>query len=153
MFKYVIAIVLLPAFAWAQPAQTPQPATRATFVSTGEAKWDVYVDKQAACPTPCTLALFPLQFVALRTQEENPIRLDVGYMPAGDVMVTARPLNGGLYAGGIVMTSFAGMGLATGITLTAVGCSTDHRGLCTAGLITTIPSAVGLYAGIYMMRR
>ena len=89
----------------------------------------------------------------LRSQERNPIRLDVGYLPQGDLMVTAKPLSNGLYAGGIVMTTFAGMGLATGITLTAVGCSTDHPTMCKAGLITAVPSAVGLYLGIYWMRK
>jgi hypothetical protein len=64
-----------------------------------------------------------IHHIALRTQERNPIRLDVGYLPRGDVMMTAKPLSQGLYAGGIVMTTFAGMGIATGVTLTAVGCS------------------------------
>jgi hypothetical protein len=139
----------------AQPQAQPQPnaPTRATFVSTGEAKWDVWIDQQPACATPCTVPVMPLQFIALRTQERNPVRLDVGYLPGGDLMVTAKPMSDGLYAGGIVMTSFAGMGLATGITLTAVGCSTDHPGLCKAGLITTVPSAIGLYLGIHWMRK
>ncbi len=139
----------------AQPQAQPQPqaATRATFVSTGEARWDVYVDQQPACATPCTIGVMPLQFVALRTQENNPIRLDVGYLPQGDLMVTAEPFSNGLYAGGIVMTTFSGMGLATGITLTAVGCSTDHPTMCKAGIITSIPSAIGLYLGIHWMRK
>jgi hypothetical protein len=146
-----------PAMAPQPPPQQPQlqqnPPTRATFVSTGEERWDVWVDQQPACATPCTIGVLPLQFVALRTQERNPIRLDVGYLPQGDLMVTAKPLSQGLYAGGIVMTTFAGMGVATGITLTAVGCSTDHPTMCKAGLITAVPSAVGLYLGIYWMRR
>jgi hypothetical protein len=137
----------------AQQYPQPQAPTRATFVSTGEARWDVYVDQQPACATPCTIGVSPLQFVVLRTQEANPIRLDVGNLPQGDLMVSAKPFSNGLYAGGIVMTTFAGMGLATGITLTAVGCSTDHPTMCKAGLITAVPSAIGLYFGIHWMRR
>jgi len=137
----------------AMPPQQQNAPTRATFVSTGETKWDVWIDQQPACATPCTLPVMPLQFIALRTQERNPIRLDVGYLPQGDLMVSAKPLSNGLYAGGIVMTSFAGMGLATGITLTAIGCSTDHPNLCKAGIVTAVPSAVGLYLGIYWMRK
>jgi hypothetical protein len=138
-----------------QPQAQPQPnaPTRATFVSTGEAKWDVWIDQQPACATPCTVPVMPLQFIALRTQERNPVRLDVGYLPHGDLMVTAKPMSEGLYAGGIVMTSFAGMGVVTGVTLTAVGCSTDHPTMCKAGVITTVPSAIGLYLGIYWMRK
>jgi hypothetical protein len=132
------------------PATAP---TRATFVSSSEAQWDVYVDQQAICSTPCTLGLSGVNFVALRTQERNPVRLDVGTMPQGDIMVRATPLSNGMYAGGIVMTTFAGMALATGITLTAVGYGTDRGGMQTAGLITGVSGAVGLYAGIYLMRK
>ena len=159
--KYGIfgAILATSAIASAQPAnpdaaQNAQFApTRATFVSTSEEKWDVWIDKQPACETPCSLAILPLQFVALRTQERNPIRLDVGYMPAGDLMVTAKPLSNGMYATGIVFTSFSGMALITGITLTAVGCATDRDGMCTAGLITGAAGAIGLYGSIYLMRK
>lgn len=135
----------------AQPA--PTPATRATFVSTSEQRWDVWIDQQPACATPCTVGVLPLQFIALRTQERNPIRLDVGYLPEGDVMVSAKPLSNGMYATGIVFTTFSGMALVTGITLTAVGCATDRDGMCTAGLITGGAGAVGLYGSIYLMRK
>jgi hypothetical protein len=138
----------------AQPAMPHAPApTRATFVSTSEDQWDVSVDRQPACSTPCSLELYPMQFIALRSQERSPVRLDVGYLPQGDLIVTGKPLANGMYAGGIVMTSFAGMAVVTGITLTAVGCSTDRDGMCTAGLITGVAGAVGLYGGIYLMRR
>jgi hypothetical protein len=136
-----------------QPMQPPQAPTRATFVSTSEQQWEVTIDRQPACSTPCTLPIMPLQFIALRSHERNPIRLDVGYMPAGDLMVTAKPLSNGMYATGIVFTSFSGMALVTGITLTAVGCSTDRSGMCTAGLITGGAGAIGLYGSIYLMRK
>jgi hypothetical protein len=132
------------------PATAP---TRATFVSSTQSQWDVYVDQQAICSTPCTLGLSGVNFVALRTQERSPVRLDVGNLPQGDLMVSAKPLANGMYAGGIVMTTFAGMALATGITLTAVGYGTDRGGMQTAGLITGVSGAVGLYAGIYLMRK
>lgn len=168
LMKYgsLIALLALRGVASAQPGAEPEPQpeiqqqqpqavapTRATFVSTGEEKWDVWIDQQPACATPCSLGVMPLQFIVLRTQEREPIRLDVGYLPAGDLMVTAKPMSSGLYAGGIVMTTFAGMGLATGITLTAVGCATDHSTMCKAGIITAVPSAIGLYVGIYWMRK
>lgn len=143
----------------AQPAAMPAPppammaATRATFVSTSEEQWDVYLDRQAVCSTPCTVGVLPVQFVALRTQERNPIRLDVGHMPEGDVMVSAKPLSDGLYATGIVFTAFSGMAAVTGVTLTAVGCSTDHPTMCHAGIITGVAGGIGLYGSIYLMRK
>ena len=44
---------------WPPPGAQPQPQqlnapTRATFVSTGETTWDVWIDQQPACATPCT---------------------------------------------------------------------------------------------------
>ncbi len=149
----------MPAVTYAQPgdsvpaAPPPQAQTRATFVSTSEQRWDVWIDQQPACATPCTIGVMPLQFIALRTQERSPIRLDVGYLPQGDLMVSAKPLATGMYATGIVFTSLSGMALVTGITLTAVGCATDHSGMCTAGLITGGVGAVGLYGSIYLMRK
>jgi hypothetical protein len=152
-----------PALGEAGPQQPQQPATqvldpataptRATFMSSSESQWDVYVDQQAICSTPCTLGLSGVNFVALRTQERHPVRLDVGNVPQGDILISARPLSNGMYAGGIVMTTFAGMALATGITLTAIGYGTDRGGMQTAGLITGVSGAVGLYAGIYLMRK
>jgi len=150
------------------PAQEPQPQdvqpqgpnfdpanapSRVTFVSTSHQPWDVFVDREAICSTPCTLGLSGVNFVALKTQERSPIRLDVGYLPPGDVMVSARPLRDGMYAGGLVATTFAGMSLATGITLLAVGFGVDSSGMKTAGAITGVAGAIGLYGGIYLMRK
>lgn len=132
--------------------QPPQGSTQATFVSSGIQPWDVLLDRQPVCATPCTMWVEPGRFVSLREQAANPIRLDVGALPAGSVLVTGTPMREGAYAGGIVGTTFAGMGLATGITLTAVGCATDRGGMCTAGLITGGVSAVGLYLSIRLMQ-
>ena len=43
--------------------------------------------------------------------------------------------------------------LVTGITLTAVGAGVDNSSLRNAGIITAIPSAIGLAASIYLMRK
>ena len=143
-----------------QPQQPAQPAmpdmatapTRATFISTSDAAWDVWVDRNAICATPCTLPL-ATNYVTVKTQERNPIRLNVGYLPPGDVTVKIHPFREGMYAGGIVATSFAGMSLATGITLTAVGYGVASPGMKTAGFITGIAGALGLYGGIHLMRK
>ena len=143
----LLAILLVPAVAFAQEAPT-----RATIVSTTSEQWDVTVDKQPACSTPCTLPIGPLQFITLKSQEPSPVVLDVGYMPAGDLMVSAKPLANGIYATGIVFTSLSGMALVTGVTLTAVGYGADKDGMKTAGWITGITGAVGLYGSIWLMR-
>jgi hypothetical protein len=136
----------------AQPGQV-EGGTRATFVSTGETRFDVRIDGNAACTTPCALVIAPLRFVTLYSQERSPAKLSVGYMPPGDLVVSAKPRSEGALVTGLTFTTLSGMGLATGITLTAVGCSTDRGGMCNAGLITGAASAVGLYLSIDLLRR
>jgi hypothetical protein len=138
-----------------QPPPPYQPnanSTHATFVSTGETRFDVRVDGNAVCTTPCSLFIEPLRFVTLHSQEAQPTKLKVGYMPQGAVLVRAEPRASGAFAAGVTFTSLSGMGLATGITLTAVGCSTDRSTMCNAGLITGVASAVGLYLSIGLIR-
>ena len=136
-----------------RPQQPPPGATRATFISAGEVRWDVRIDSEAVCTTPCALVIDPLRYVTLYSQDRAPTRLAVGYLPPGDVIVQAKPRAQGAFATGVTFTTLSGMGLATGITLTAVGCATDLEGMCTAGLITGAASAIGLYLSIDLLRR
>ena len=139
------------------PPPTPQPAaggaTRATFVSTGEARWDVRVDNNAVCTTPCSVLIDPLHFISLSSQDRGGARLSVGYLPAGDVLVQAKPRAEGPFAAGVTFTALSGMGLVTGITLTAVGCATDRQTMCNAGLITGAASGIALYLSIDLLVR
>jgi hypothetical protein len=132
------------------PAETQAP-TRATFVSTAAQQWDVVVDDQPICSTPCTGPLFPLQFVVMRSQEPRPLLLEVGRLPPGNLIVSAKPLQEGMYAGGIVATTLGGMALVVGITFTAVGLAKDRPSFTTAGLITGGVGTVALVGGIYLM--
>ena len=167
-----IVLGLLAARAGAQPGQAPEPpdrqpppdpqpmqpeplppgATRAVFVSTGETRWDVRVDNNAVCTTPCAVVVSPMHYVTLHSQDRAPTHLAVGYLAPGDVLVQAQPRAEGAFAAGVTFTSLSGMGLATGITLTAVGCSTDRSTMCNAGLITGAASALGLYLSIDLLR-
>ncbi len=155
-----IALVLRLGAARAQPADAPPdpppapaaPApTRATFASTEWEQWDVVVDGQTVCTTPCSGPLYPQQLVVLQSQESRPVLLELGGFPPGDYAVSARPLRNGRYAGGIVATTLAGMALAIGITFTAVGLGKDRDGLTTAGLITGAVGALVLPGGIYFI--
>lgn len=130
------------------PPPVQQNATRATFVSTSQVRWDVRIDDNAVCTTPCSIMVDPVRFVTLHSHDVRSERVNVGFMPPGDVLVQAKPRDQGAFAAGVTFTSLTGMGLATGITLTAVGCSTDHPTMCNAGLITGVASAVGLYLSI-----
>ncbi len=142
-----------PAIAPPAPVQPPGPApgsTQATFVSSNSQPWEVLVDRQPACETPCSIYVPPMRFVTLRARDR--VMLEVGYLPRGSVVVRGSHLADGAYAGGIIGTTFSGMGLVTGITLAAVGCATDRSIMCKAGLITGGVSAVGLYLSIRLMQ-
>jgi hypothetical protein len=132
--------------------QPPPGSTHATFASTTDMQWEVAVDQQPACVTPCALWVPPLSYITMRTNEFRPVRLDVGHLSGGSVMVQAEPLASGAYAAGVTFTALSGMGLITGISLTAVGCATDMRGMCTAGIITGLASGLGLYGSILLMK-
>jgi hypothetical protein len=164
MRKYGALLLLACGTAAAQPApgdapnaeptvpQPPPNSSRATFVSTGALQWDVTIGEQAACTTPCSLFVPPMQYVALHSRERYPVRVEVGIMPPGDVLVQARPLAEGRYAGGIVGTTFSSLALATGITLVAVGYGIENTDMRTAGWISGIAGGVGLYLSVELMR-
>lgn len=135
-----------------QPPQPPPGSAHATFISTTGMGWDVTLDDQLVCATPCSVWVPPLHFVALHSHEPDPVRLDIGYIAAGDVLVRAKPLSTGAYAAGITFTTLSSMALVTGVTLTAVGCATDDKSMCEGGVITGVVGALGLYGSIELMR-
>ena len=153
-----IAVVIRLSTAWAQanpeaqpPAPEAQAPTRAAFVSTGFEQWDVVVDGQMVCSTPCSGPLFPQQLVVLQSQQRRPVLLEVGSVPPGELVVSARPLRNGMYVSGIVATTLGGMALATGITFTAVGLAKDREGMTTAGLIAGAAGILAVPGGIFLM--
>jgi hypothetical protein len=106
------------------------------------ARWDVYVDDQVICTTPCGKWLHPDRPIFLRTRDDGFLRMPdriqltslAPYREA--VQVQAHATNQGKLATGIVFTSFGGMGVMTGLMLGLLGCSGERAGLCTGGLIT-----------------
>jgi len=145
-------ILLMLQVAQASPAgPEPQAPTQATFISTTRQQWDVVVDDQPMCSTPCSGPLLPLQFVVLRSQEPSPVLLDVGRLPPGNLIVSGKPLQQGKYAGGLVATTLGGMAVVVGITFTAVGMAKDQDGMSRAGLITGTAGLLALAGGIYLL--
>jgi hypothetical protein len=133
-------------------AQTARPPS-ARFVSEGALRWEVLVDNQPACVTPCAIDVPSGYWVTMRTVEDRPVRVDVGLLD-GPVTVSAKPMAEGAYVTGIVFTTLGGMAVVTGITLTAVGCtSDDRRGMCLAGLITGGVGGVVTAGSILLMVR
>lgn len=141
---------------YAQPSPPQQPiagGSNTTFVSTTDTRWDVRVDQNAVCTTPCSLYVEPGRFVTMHSQDRHPQKLSVGYIPPGDFTVHAKPRSEGAFATGVTFTSLSGIAVVTGITLTAVGCNTDRSTMCRAGLITGIAGGLGLITFIPMIKR
>jgi hypothetical protein len=122
------------------------------FVSATAMPWEVMVDQQSACWTPCKLVLDGPHWVTMRSRDRRPIRLEVGELGRAPAAVTAHDLKTGPYATGITFTALGGAAVITGITLTAVGCSQDRDGMCTAGLISGGAGALITLGGIWLMR-
>ena len=124
----------------------PPGTTKVDFVSANaNARWDVYIDDEVACTTPCSKWVDPSRPILLRARENaflaapDKIRmLDLGADAlAGPVQVRAHPTSRGELVSGITFTSLGGMALLTGITLSAVGCPSERSsGMCTGGLIS-----------------
>lgn len=138
------------------PPQPPPPgATRATFMSTDAARWDVRLDSNAVCSTPCAgHRSTAVHHVALAGALAEPPLGRIS--PARRRPGAGKPRADGALAGGVTFTSLSGLGLATGITLTAVGVlqgsvddvqrRPDHGGCGRSGALSVDRSAAALVA-------
>lgn len=148
-----IQVFLAPIPGKAEP-EGPPGTVRVDFVSGDEAKrWDVIINDNAACTTPCAWWIDPSRPVSLRTREDAPQKLSVHRIPngVGPVQVAARPRRDGMLSGGIVATAFGGIGVVTGITLLGVGAGTDNGSMSLAGGITLPAGGALTVFGIYLM--
>ena len=132
--------------------RTP-PSAHVRFMSTTDLQWDVTIDQQPACATPCDLLVPELGFVTLHSHEDPPIRLEVGYLQGTNVIVAAEPLHRAEYATGVTFTALGATALATGITLGAVGYGTSNSGMKTAGYACAIPGALVLAGAIWLIEQ
>ena len=134
------------------PPAPPPPASVVEFLSATEQAWEVMVDRQSTCTTPCRVQLDRPHWITMRTREQRPLRLEVGNLGGGAAQVTAHDLGTGKYVTGITATTLGGMAVVCGIVFTAVGCGGDRDGMCTAGLITGGAGVVTTLGGIWLIR-
>jgi hypothetical protein len=130
----------------------PAPANVVEFLSATAMAWEVMVDRQSTCTTPCRVQLDRPHWVTLRTREDRPLRMEVGNLGGGPAQVTAHDIGTGKYATGVTFTTLGGMAAVCGIVFTAVGCGGDRDGMCTAGLITGGAGVVAALGGIWLIR-
>jgi hypothetical protein len=102
--------------------------------------WDVFARGTKICTTPCTQWVRAHENLVFKARNGDLLfveGLGEDAMKARRALLVAEGGCDGKEINGIVWTSFGGMGVVTGITFTAVGCSDpERRGMCNAGLIT-----------------
>ncbi|HYV48688.1 MAG TPA: hypothetical protein VFA20_27710 [Myxococcaceae bacterium] len=141
----------VPGAPYAQQAPMPRGSTVAVELLSAHAdsRWDVYVDDEVICTTPCKRFLDPSHPIFLRTRDHDwfrpPDEVAVpNLFPAareGAVQLQARPTMKGELAAGATFASLGGTAVITGISLAGVGCSRAtgtglDSGMCNSGLIT-----------------
>lgn len=136
----------------AMPAPMPPAPDVVEFLSATAQAWEVMVDRQSTCTTPCRVQLDRPRWITMRTVERHPLRMEVGNLGGEAARVTAHDLGTGKYVTGIVATTLGGMAVVSGIVFTAVGCGGDRDGMCTAGLITGGAGIVTTLGGIWLIR-
>lgn len=135
--------VAVPPSAEDGPVEEPPPGMVSVSVVSEYPRqvWDVYAGGDRVCTTPCTQWFSPRQYLVLKSREGDELFIPgVGReaLKARHAIVVAEGTSYAKYVNGIVFTTLGGMGVVTGITFTAVGCSQvqERAGMCTAGLIT-----------------
>ena len=122
-------------------------------------RWDVAVGERTLCQTPCTKWVDPAMPFAFKHDPgilQRNMFIDVPdlreHMQSDHLQVRAIPRNTAELVGGILITTFSGLAVATGTALTATGCGGGgSRGACVGGLVTLPIGLGGLVPGIWMI--
>lgn len=154
------------AFLWSIPGRAehlegPAGTVRVDIVSgSADSRWDVYVDDEVICSTPCQRWLNPSRPIYLRARDNGmigaPDRIRLaGLGPqayGGAVQLQAHPTSQGKFVTGITFTSLGGMGVMTGGMLALLGCRDEERaGLCSGGLITAGAGALVAAGSVWLI--
>jgi len=149
------------AFLWAIPGrgavEGPPGTVRADFLSaSANGRWDVFIDDQAVCTTPCTKFVDPNRPVLLRAREGSSrislTTLGDSAAVGGAVQLQAHPREGGELATGITFVSLGGLGVLSGISLMGVGCRDGlSSGECYGGLITLVTSGALTWLSVWLI--
>jgi len=125
-----------------------------------DSRWDVYMDDEVICSTPCTRWLDPHRPLLLRAREQRYGFADKlwlrglgAYDNVGPVQIQAHPTAKGEMATGISFAGVGGMAVAMGGMLSLTGCALDtsHAGLCNAGLISIGAGALVAAGGAWLI--
>jgi hypothetical protein len=152
-------------FLWPLPGSAPErgpPGTvKVSFYSADASRsWQVLNGPGVLCTTPCSTFVDPAVSFAMRS-EASPVKGGPAFLEVPDLRVQggggpvevrahARSLMG--FAGGVVMTTFGGVGVAAGAVLLPLGLATKDDDLTVAGAITLpLSTAILFVPGIWLI--
>jgi hypothetical protein len=147
-----IQVFLAPIPGRAEPVGPPGTVKVDFESANASTRWDVYVDDQATCTTPCSRWVDPTHPLVMRARDQaDKVRIADIDPRQGPLQIDAEPEDRGNFTVGLVFTSLGGLGVVTGISLLGVGCSGISDGMCTGGLITTGVSSIVTAGAIWLM--
>lgn len=138
----------------------PPGTVKVDFISAhANGRWDVYIDDEVACSTPCSRWVHPSRPIFLRARDSRffapPDEIQVPglseYAVEGPLQLRAHSTSQGQLATGITFSGLGGMGLMTGITLGIVGCASERSELCQAGLISLGAGALVTAGAVWLI--
>jgi hypothetical protein len=135
----------------------PPGTARVDFMSMDDdQRWDVFVNDQVACTTPCTQWVDPARPILMRSRTDHflrgPERLEVSRFPpealSAPVQVRAEAGSNGRWWGGVTCLTYGGfLGLFGGLSMTSNDdfISSAGKGMVVAGVVL-----VGVGAYLYL---
>jgi hypothetical protein len=118
----------------------------------------VVVGDREICKTPCERFIDPQMPYLMRSDAgflQQDHRAEVpdlrAYQDRGPIQVRAYPRSQTGMLGGIMLTTFGGLGVLTGAALTPIGFASDDKGMVVGGLVSLAVGAALLIPGILFL--
>lgn len=140
--------------------EAPPGTVPVDFVSTSETlRWDIYINDNAACTTPCSKFVDPSRPIVLRSREDKSQQLTVEHVltGVGPVQIAGQPRQQGKFVTGISFLGLGGGGVFIGGMLALAGAMAGSQGqeqgsgLKTAGEWTAGISLIFVPVGLYLL--
>jgi hypothetical protein len=139
------------------PREGPVGTMKVDFLAgTADRTWEVIVDDNFICSTPCTSWVRPESPLMMRAFRGKDVKGGTVEFPdlrayAGESLeIRAHPRSNGKLVTGMTFTALGGVALTTGVVLTAAGCSSSAA-MCRGGIITGLLGAAVSAGGIWLM--
>jgi len=140
------------------PREGPVGTMKVDFIAgTADRSWEVIVNENFVCSTPCTHWVRPESALMMRAFQGKATKGGTvsfpdlkAYAADAPLEIRAHPRSNGKLATGITFTSIGGVAFTTGVAVAAAGCSSSGAS-CRGGFITALLGAAVSAGGIWLM--